>query len=216
VACDGSSLTPFALDHVLIAVSDLAEGGRRLEKEHGLASVEGGRHPGWGTANRIVPLGATYLELIAVVDEAEAVESTFGRWVASAAPGQLLGWAVRTDRLDDVVGRLGLTVDGGARVAPDGAVLRWRTAGKEEAVSEPSLPFFIEWDAATTHPGQAGPEDARLERLEIEGDARGLANWLGAHALPIVVREGPPRVARVVISGPDGPVVLVSAPSASD
>ena len=77
------------LDHVLIAVADLAAAARELEVRHGLASVEGGRHPGWGTANRIVPLGDTYLELIAVVDEAEAAESPFGRWVAAAQPGPL-------------------------------------------------------------------------------------------------------------------------------
>ena len=60
------------IDHVLIAVADLADVAREIEARYGLASVEGGRHPGWGTANRIVPLGETYLELIAVVDEAEA------------------------------------------------------------------------------------------------------------------------------------------------
>src|SRR5438132_3854521 len=70
------------LDHVLIAVADLASAGREIETRHGLASVEGGRHPGWGTANRIVPLGEAYLELIAVSDEAEAAQSPFGSWVA--------------------------------------------------------------------------------------------------------------------------------------
>ena len=38
------------LDHLVIAVSDLAA-------PTGYESIEGGRHPGWGTANRIVPLG---------------------------------------------------------------------------------------------------------------------------------------------------------------
>jgi hypothetical protein len=47
------------LDHVLIAVADLAEAARKIEARHGLASINGGRHPDWGTANRIVPLGET-------------------------------------------------------------------------------------------------------------------------------------------------------------
>ena len=89
------------LDHVLIAASDLAAAASAIEARHGLASVEGGRHPGWGTANMIVPLGETYLELVAVVDESEASRSAFGRWVARADPhatlAQPLGWAVRTD-----------------------------------------------------------------------------------------------------------------------
>ncbi|HEY8778025.1 MAG TPA: VOC family protein [Gaiellaceae bacterium] len=71
------------LDHVLIAVGDLAAAAHEFEVEHGLASIEGGRHPGWGTANRIVPLGKSYLELVAVVDQDEAARSDFGRWVAA-------------------------------------------------------------------------------------------------------------------------------------
>ena len=99
------------LDHVLIAVADLSSAAREMEWRYGLASVEGGRHAGWGTANRIVPLGETYLELITVVDEGEAARSTFGRWVATgigSAPGRPLGWVVRTKRIDDVAQRLDL------------------------------------------------------------------------------------------------------------
>ena len=56
------------LDHVLIACTDLEAAAREVEARIGLASVEGGRHRDWGTANRIVPLGSSYLELVAVVD----------------------------------------------------------------------------------------------------------------------------------------------------
>ena len=44
------------LDHVLIAVAELEAAAREIEGRYGLTSVEGGRHAGWGTANRIVPL----------------------------------------------------------------------------------------------------------------------------------------------------------------
>src|SRR4051794_22384701 len=74
------------LDHVLIAVTDLDAAGREFQSRYGLVSIAGGRHPGWGTANRIVPLGDTYLELVAAVDAAEAAGSPFGRWVAAAPP----------------------------------------------------------------------------------------------------------------------------------
>lgn len=82
------------LDHVLVAVPDLNAAGREIEVRHGLSSIEGGRHPAWGTANRIVPLGDSYLELVAVVDAAMAAESVFGRWVMSGFPppfGRLAG-----------------------------------------------------------------------------------------------------------------------------
>jgi hypothetical protein len=207
------TLAGVELDHAVIAVADLAAAAREIEARCGLASVEGGRHPGWGTANRIVPLGDTYLELIAVVDEAEAAGSDVGRWVGTAGADLLrpLGWAVRTHTLDDVAVRLGLTALGGSRASPDGRVLRWRTAGIERAAAEPSLPFFIEWGPGTPFPGRvAGHPTSPLTiaRLEVDGDAERLAEWLDGRALPIVVRPGAPSLASIVLSGPAGEVVL--------
>ena len=70
---------------MLLAVTDLRAAAWELQARWGLASVEGGRHPDWGTANRIVPLGASYLELVAVVDQQAAAGSSFGRRVARGA-----------------------------------------------------------------------------------------------------------------------------------
>src|SRR5207247_9143223 len=80
-----TTLVAVELDHVVIAVRDLTGAARAMDATFGLASIEGGRHPGRGTANRIVPLGDAYLELVTVVDEAEAGQSPFGRWVARRA-----------------------------------------------------------------------------------------------------------------------------------
>src|SRR6478672_8078845 len=125
--------TVLAIDHVILPVRDLGLEAAELEARYGLASVEGGRHPGWGTANRIVPLGDSYLELIAVVDPAEADRSTFGRWVGGAARGLPLGWAVCTDRIGDEAARLGLEIVAGARDRSDGTRLSWKLAGVEQA-----------------------------------------------------------------------------------
>ena len=205
------------LDHVLLAVTDLEAAARELQARHGLASIEGGRHPGWGTANRIVPLGEAYLELVAVVDEAEAAQSPFGSWVAAAratAP-RPFGWAVRTGAIGPVARRLGLTVAEGSRAAPDGRHLRWRLAGVKQAAAEPSLPFFIEWGPGTRLPGRAKAGHAagpvRIARLELDGDADRIATWLGAHRLPISVRPGAPAVARVVLAGAAGETVIEAA-----
>ena len=206
------------LDHVLIAVSDLTAAALQIEAQHGLASIEGGRHPGWGTANRIVPLGESYLELVAVVDESEAAQSPFGRWVAGAhlEPASPLGWAVRTTRLDEIAGRLGLRVDAGSRAGRDGRMVQWRVAGIEQAAAEPSLPFFIEWAHGTPLPGRvrathpSGP--VQLAELHLDGDADRLATWLGAHRLPITVRPGGPAVAGIVLAGATGETVLDTIP----
>jgi hypothetical protein len=175
------------LDHVVLA-------GRYPD----LPSVEGGRHDGWGTANRLVPLGDTYLELVEVVDRDEADTSAFGRWVA-AAPAGPLGWAVRTSTLDRVAERLGLPVLEGSRPTASGALLRWRAAGFERAAAEPLLPFFLEWAEDAPFPGRSSTPAGRIVGLELTGDAARLDAWLGAADLPIAVRPGPPGIARVAV-----------------
>ena len=206
--------TALKVDHVLLAVNDLAVAAAVLNERHGLASVEGGRHPQWGTANRIIPLNDTYLELIAVVDPERARASAFGRWVASARPGIMrpLGWAVRAVVIEYVARRLDLAIESGSRATPDGGVLQWRLAGVERAAADPALPFFIEWGGETPHPSQrpvthsAGPVEFR--RLELRGNPDRLAAWLGDHDLPAVIKQGPSSITRIILTVADRDIVL--------
>src|SRR5262245_52929933 len=172
------------IDHVVLAVGDLDAAAERLLRDHGLASVPGGRHERWGTANRIVPLGETYLELIAVVDADLARGSAFGAAVARAATDgdRWVTWAVRDDRLDATAERLGLSIETGERVRPDGTILRWRNAGIDEPTRSPELPFFIAWDVAETDlPGRTPVEHpsgpAAIARLELAGEAASWGAW---------------------------------------
>jgi hypothetical protein len=202
------------LDHVLIAVTELESAAEAFEERFGLASVEGGRHPAWGTANRIVPLGSNYLELVGVMDKAVAAESAFGRWVAegASATGRPIGWAVRTDAIDEVATRLGLGVVDGSRTTPSGQRLRWRSAGVEQAMAAPALPFFIQWEPGTALPGTTAithpAAPVTISRLDLEGDRERLDEWLGVHDLPIVVRDGRPRLGSVRLTTGRGDVVL--------
>ena len=197
------------LDHVVIAAADLDTAARELEERHGLASLPGGRHPDWGTANRIVPLGATYLELIAVVDEPTAARTVPGRWVTSAKAGQPLGWAVRTERPGRdrrparPHGERGLAGDAGWR-GPPLAKRRARAGGRG---ARPPLLHRMARPRPRS-PAARTQSAFEIRTLELEGDPDRLAAWLGDHALPLRVREGSPRVARVVLAGPDGEVVL--------
>jgi Glyoxalase-like domain len=202
------------LDHVLVAVADLEAAVPALAERHGLEAVAGGRHPGWGTANAIVPLGGTYLELITVTDEDEAAGSLVGGWVARtrSPAGTPLGWAIRTDEIDAVAHRLDLDVTPGSRATRDGHVLRWRLAGLAAAAAEPALPFFIEWEDGTPFPGQMEARHAagaaRLARVELRGDPDRLATWLGGHELPVTISPGEPAVSRIVLSTDAGELVL--------
>ena len=203
------------IDHVVFAVRDLDEGAERFRRDWGLDSSPGGRHPGWGTANRIVPLGRDYLELIAVVDEAEASGSVFGRSVLelAAAGGGWVAISVATDDLDAVAARLGVEVTEGRRARPDGTELRWRSAGFEDSSREPWMPFFIAWDVdPELHPGRAraalGSRVEGVARVKVAGDGDRLREWLGGNELPIDVVNGPPGIRAVLFATADGELVI--------
>jgi hypothetical protein len=203
------------IDHVVMAVGDLEEAADRLFREHGLASVVGGRHTGMGTANRVVPLGSAYLELIAVVDDDEAATSPMGRWVRSATAGgdRWGGWVVRPGDIEAEAARLGLDVMDGARERPDGTVLRWRMAGVGEAAANPPLPFFIEWRVAESErPGRADAahrvRPLGIARLDVAGDRDRMRDWLGEDLPNLRVVPGPPGIVAVVVATEDGDLVL--------
>jgi hypothetical protein len=216
-------MTPaVALDHVLLAVPDLERAAARLTREQGLAVLPGGRHPGAGTANMIVPLGAAYLELIAIVDPVEAAANPLSGRVGSALARRaaIATWAVRTADLDALRSRLdadGIATTGprrGSRLRPDGVLLEWRTLHVGDGL-EPVIPFFIEWRVGPgRHPGEqpvrhpAGA--ARLKTLRLASPdpralERRLRDLLGA--LPLVeVVEGPreePSAVVLEVAGED-------------
>jgi Glyoxalase-like domain len=196
------------LDHVLFAVA--ASDIEQMRAQYGLEPYRGGRHPGWGTANWIVPLGDSYVELVTIVDERESRASAFGRWVGETAEagGGPVGWAARPEDLDATAGRLGLVISDGARTTSGGKRIEWRSAGIEEAASRPWLPLFIEWRDRTAFPGATATPEATLSRVEVEGDADELADWLGEHSLPLEVKPGSGGVTAVVLEGASGVVTL--------
>jgi Glyoxalase-like domain len=204
------------LDHVILGAPDLDATAARLESEHRLPSVPGGRHEGLGTANRIVPLGDAYLELLGVVDPGEAGANDFGAWLTEhLKTGEAwLGWSVRTDDLDATCERLGLEPMSMSRARPDGAELSWRVAGMERSREDPSLPFFIAWDVPDDElPGRAGGEvqasGARIAAVEVGADEAALTDWLGGD-LPGTVRvaDGAPGIQTVTVAGHAGVEVI--------
>ena len=190
----------YTIDHVVMAVSDLDEAGERLRRDHGLVSVPGGVHPRWGTGNRIVPLGESYLELIAVVEPDVGSASPLVRALRERTSDGRDRWfavCLGDPHLDATASRLGLTVEPGARTRADGVELRWRGAGIDDEAREPWLPFFITWDVLPElHPGRTPAGHAidvsGIGSVDVAGDGFRLREWLGpgGGALPIRVVEG--------------------------
>jgi Glyoxalase-like domain len=67
------------IDHIIIGVHDLDSAAQRFSEQLGLQPSGGGIHPTGGTANRIIVIGDTYLELIAVRAPQEAQQSMVER-----------------------------------------------------------------------------------------------------------------------------------------
>jgi Glyoxalase-like domain len=205
-----------AIDHVIVIVENLDAAAHRYSEQKGLASVLGGRHPGHGTANRIVPLGSSYIELMAVVDRVEAESSPLGSWVeqrlvdVGESPAAL---CLRTDDIEGAArptGRKPLVMH---RTRPDGIKLEWRLAALDAALSE-GLPFFIQWVVDDVdHPGRALVEHRSaavgIDWVELGGDKDRLASWLGQHELPLRHVEGAPGLHRVAVAIANGESIVI-------
>lgn len=198
------------LDHVIYGARDLDAAARRFRDEFGLDSVPGGEHAGLGTANRIVPLGGDYLEIMGVVDP----EGALAQWVLGMIAGgeRLIGWCVRTDDVAVVATRLGEEPVAMSRARPDGTALSWRLAGLPGAMGDPSLPFFIQWDDLSQHPGKTPAAHAAapngISWIEVAGDPAAVAARIGAAALPVRVSAGEPGVRAVAVGTEHGEILV--------
>ena len=207
----------YTIDHAVLAVSDLDRAGERLHRDLGLASVPGGVHPRWGTGNRIVPLGDSYIELIAVVDHDVGSSTSLGRALLASSDGGRDRWfaiCLSDTELEVTARRLGLQVEAGVRTRPDGVELRWRGAGIDDGARDSWLPFFIAWDVpAELHPGRTATRHevdvAGIASVEIAGDPARLREWLGPEGdgLPFDVSDGYPQIRAVDLSLGDGTTV---------
>ena len=192
------------VDHVVMGVAHLDSAAEELARRHGITALAGGTHPLWGTANRIVPLGSSYLELVAVADADVAARSAFGSWVRDMADGRCgWGFAVRTLDMAATAARLGLDPVPGTRTRPDGVVLTWQLAGVPADDDARTQPFVIAWGEGTPFPGDAEAShdcgEVALDHLEIEADAGRLARWLDGARLPLTVSPGRAGVTAVVL-----------------
>ena len=150
---------PFALDHIVIAVTDL-EAAVANYGALGFQVLAGGQHPGRTSHNALVVFAdGAYLELIAW--QAPAPEERWWRTLQGHGEG-LVDFALlpqsTVQALADARARGLVTLTGtldGGRLRPDGVQLRWQTARH----ATPDVPFLC---------GDITPRALRVP----EGDAR--------------------------------------------
>jgi len=201
----------------IVLVTDLEAAGRRM-RTLGLTVLDGGRHPGRGTANLIVPFGRQYLELLAIVDEEQAQSSPQGRPVSAAlsahGPG-LARWSVEPRDIEATARRVGHPIERRQRVRPDGTTITWRSVAVDTAWSQPWRCAFMAWDNLDTHPARAPavhPNGATgFARLDVVvPDMAEALEWLG-RSVPVglVMEVGPrPGPAGLSLSSPGGDIPI--------
>ncbi len=187
----------------------------------GFTVLEGGHHPGRGTANVIVPFGNQYLELLAVVDAREALASAQGRPIMTALSTRgrgLARWSVEPEDIEGTATRVGLPVERRCRVLPTGETVRWRAVGVDVSWIEPWRCAFMAWDDPGQHPGRSErthPNGATgFSRLEVAtADRAALVGWLGGkvpNGVHLSVAAGAPGPIGLFFSSPAGEIPLTA------
>jgi hypothetical protein len=173
------------LDHLSFAAGPdgLAATAKRLGGLLGTEFHDGGVHPRFGTRNMILPMANdTYLEVVEVLDHPASDKAPFGQAVRarSALGGGWLGWVVAVDDIAVLEQRLGREAVNGNRHRPDGTELTWKQVGVNGLISDPQLPFFVEWlSPKEMHPSAGADKAFSLACLEIAGDPQRVSEWLG-------------------------------------
>ena len=154
----------------------------RLAKLIGVEPVDGGVHPRFGTRNIIFPLAdERYVEVVDFLDHPASDKAPFGQAVKARmeAGGGWLGWCVRVDDISPVEERLGRSAVEGNRHRPDGVELRWRQIGIKGLMSDPQLPYYVQWEDESVHPSVGAETSVTIEGLQIAGDPERVKEWLG-------------------------------------
>lgn len=206
-----------AVDHLLLGASDLDQGIAWVEKATSVKAVAGGSHPGVGTRNALLSLGAKqYLEIIAP-DPAQTVFN-FQIDVRKLVEPRLITWAAVTTDINAVAKsarEAGHQIFGprdGSRARPDGKTLKWKTMGVINTLGvqgiEP-VPFFIEWASDSLHPSQDSSKGCRLSSIELEhpdpSAVRGMLEKLG---ISLEVKPAKEARLKAALDTPKGRVVL--------
>ena len=201
------------IDHLIVGCHDLDSGIAAIEASTGIRASLGGAHPGKGTRNAVLSLGAgQYLEIIAP-DPAQSTLTWFTAIRGMREP-QLIAWAAPALHIDAVAvgfrdARIPCTgPTRGSRARPDGTLLEWRTLVLDDDAGG-LLPFFIEWSTDSVHPSVDAPAGCALSRFDaVSPDADQLTHR--AHAVGVdlpIERADHPRL-RASIAGPRGTITL--------
>ena len=92
------------VDHFILRVSNLSRGIDAFSALTGVVPSYGGQHPGRGTENALVSLGAgRYVELLAPVAKPDSAGPAVGGGTSEPVKLTWSGWALHTRALDQLI-----------------------------------------------------------------------------------------------------------------
>lgn len=222
------------LDHLVIAARSLDEGVAWCEATLGVVPGPGGKHPLFGTHNRLLQLACdgapnAYLEIIAINPEVAPTRTApCKRWfdlddpamrnaLAEQGP-QFIHWVARVPDLQQAIATCRTQgIDRGAaimasRPTPQG-LLEWQISVREDGqrLFGGCLPTLIQW--GETHPATSMPRSGlRLHRLNaMHPKAAALTSAIDAMGLQgITVTQGAAQL-QAELETPKGLVTLGSS-----
>ncbi len=139
------------IDHIIIGVHDLDAAATYFGEQLGLRPSGGGVHPSGGTVNRVIVIGETYLELIAVREPQEAQQSMLER--LARGEGYLNMVLGSNDLAADSAAMRERSVAGigptpGQLRSGDGRTRGWLRSDIERPELAQHYPFIIQHDSA--------------------------------------------------------------------
>lgn len=203
------------VDHLVYATPDLSRGVEELNDLLGVRASPGGQHPGLGTRNALIALGAdAYIEIIAPdpAQPAPPIPRWFG--IDELGHSRLVTWAAKGTDLKQL--RAGAVRNGiplgavtrGNRQRPDGAALSWQFTDPRASVADGVVPFFIDW-GRSPHPAQSAAKGASLVALRAEHpDSQGVQRMLQQLGLSVTVGSGTRAAVVATIDCPRGRVEM--------
>jgi RimJ/RimL family protein N-acetyltransferase len=213
-AAQDSSRILSQVDHLVYATLDLDRTVADLERRLGVRATPGGQHPGRGTRNALIALGAnSYLEIIGP-DPEQPSTNLQSLWFNDLKEPRLVTWAAKgteLERLRDSAVSHGVPmgeVSAGSRKRPDDVLLSWRTVSHLGPAAGGIIPFFIDW-GDSPHPALSSARGVTLAGLRAEHpDHRQVREMLGYLGLELPVTPGERPVLIATLLGPRGRVEL--------
>ncbi|MDN4493788.1 VOC family protein [Ureibacillus aquaedulcis] len=189
----------YLLDH-LVHFVEKPEKLVETTREHGIHTVNGGKHEMWGTYNSLCYFELSYIEFIGIFDEALFEKSALEPFTLHETykkknfQNGVVRIALRTENIEKAAENLRLLsyeVHGPekfSRTRPDGTILKWKLLHFGKTGQSLDFPFVIQWDGdddqrfqELVESGVIKPHpigDLQIKEIEIEvGDLSIAAEW---------------------------------------